>query len=58
MVHRSDIGAMFKLTAEKIPDIKQLPIIIYINFNSLYNFLLRLGSTQEKRLMVDIICLW
>lgn len=34
-----------------------LPMIIYINSKSLYNCLLKLGSTQEKRLMVDVICL-
>jgi len=27
------------------------------DFKSLYNCLVRLGTTQEKRLMIDIMCL-
>ena len=32
-------------------------MVIYTDSKSLYDCLIRLGTTQEKRLMVDIMCL-
>jgi hypothetical protein len=35
----------------------ELPLILYTDSKSLYECLVKLGTTQEKRLMIDIICL-
>jgi hypothetical protein len=32
-------------------------LVLYTNLKSLYNYLVKLGMTQEKRLIVDLICL-
>ena len=34
-----------------------LPLVLYIDSKSLYNCLIKLGTTQEKRLIINIICL-
>ena len=34
-----------------------LPLVLYIDSKSLYECLVKLGTTQEKRLIIDIICL-
>ena len=57
MLQGFDVGAVIKSTTEEILDIKLLPMIVCINSKLLYNCLVKLGSTQEKRLIVDIICL-
>ncbi len=55
MVHGFDVGAVLKSTIESI--LKQcLPMIFCTDSKSLYDCLVKLGTTQEKRLMVDIIC--
>lgn len=56
MAHGFDIGAAIKSTVEKLLDI-DLPLIICIDSKSLYDCLVRLGTTQEKRLMIDVMCL-
>lgn len=57
MAHGFDAGAVIKSTVEKILAIPALPMIVCIDSKSLYECLVRLGTTQEKRLMVDIMCL-
>lgn len=57
MVHGFDNGAVIKLITEEILDIKLLLMIVYTNSKLLYDCLVKLGSTQEKQLMVDLICL-
>lgn len=57
MVQGFDIGAVIKLTTEKILDIKLLLMIVCTNSKLLYDCLIKLGNTQEKRLIVDLICL-
>ena len=57
MAHGFDAGAVIKSTVEKILAIPTLPMIVCIDSKSLYECLVRLGTTQEKRLMVDIMCL-
>ena len=37
---------------------EQLPLVLYTNLKSLYNCLVKLGITQEKRLIVNLICLY
>lgn len=57
MVQGFDVGAVLKSTTEEIHDIKLLSMIICTNFKSLYDCPVKLGSTQEKQLMIDLICL-
>ena len=56
MAYRFNIGAVIKLTIDLVLNIT-IPLIIYTNLKSLYNCLIRLSTTQEKRFMVDFICL-
>ena len=36
---------------------EQLPLVLCIDLKSLYDYLVKLGTTQEKRFMVDLMCL-
>lgn len=56
MVHGFDMGASIKATIEKILKI-DLPLIVCTDSRSLYDCLVKLGTTQEKRLMIDVMCL-
>lgn len=56
MAHGFDHGAVIKATIEKILQLK-LPLVLCTDSKSLYECLVKLGSTQEKRLMVDLMCL-
>jgi hypothetical protein len=56
MAHSFDIGASIKDTLEQILQIN-LPLVLCTDSKSLYDCLVRLGTTQEKRLMIDIMCL-
>ena len=56
MAHGFDIGAAIKLTVKQLLQI-ELPLVLYTNLKSLYKYLVKLGTTQEKRLIIDIICL-
>jgi hypothetical protein len=55
MAYSFDIGAAIKFIINKILQINLL-LVFYIDSKSLYNCFIRLGTTQEKRLMIDIIC--
>ena len=57
MAHGFDIGATIKSTIEKILQIDTLPLVLCTDSKSLYDCLVKLGTTQEKRLMVDLMCL-
>jgi hypothetical protein len=56
MAHGFDIGAAIKSTLDKVLQIN-LPLVLCTNLKSLYNCLVQLGTTQEKRLMIDVMCL-
>lgn len=56
MAHGFDIGAAIKATVEQILQI-ELPLVLCTNSRSLYDCLVKLGTTQEKRLMIDVMCL-
>jgi hypothetical protein len=56
MAHGFDHAAVIKATIEKILQIT-LPLVVCTDSKSLYECLVKLGSTQEKRLMVDLMCL-
>jgi len=57
MAYRFNIRAVIKLIVNKILNIN-LPLIIYTDLKLLYNCLIRLSTTQEKRLIINIIYLW
>ena len=57
MAYGFDTGAAIKVTIEKILQLEQLPITLYTDLKSLYDYLVKLGTTQEKRLIVDLMCL-
>jgi hypothetical protein len=57
MAHGFDTGATIKSTLERILRIKTLSLLLYTDSKSLYDSLVKLGTTQEKRLMVDLMCL-
>jgi hypothetical protein len=56
MAHGFNIGAAIKLTINLVLNIT-IPLIICTDLKSLYNCLVRLGTTQKKRFMVDFIYL-
>jgi hypothetical protein len=56
LAYRFDIKATIKSIVNKILNINLL-FIIYIDLKLLYNCLIRLSTTQEKRLIIDIIYL-
>ena len=56
MVHIFDYCAAIKSTLDKILHIK-VPLILCTDSKSLYECLVKLGTTREKRLMVDVMCL-
>ena len=56
MVHGFDVGAVLKSTIECVLA-QSVPMILCTDSKSLYDCLVKLGTTQEKRLMVDIMCL-
>ena len=56
MAHSFDKGMVIKTTIEKILN-KSIPLIICTDSKSLYDCLVKLGTTNEKRLMIDLLCL-
>jgi hypothetical protein len=57
ITHGFDIGALIKLTIDKMLGI-ELSLVVCIDSKSLYECLVKLDIIQEKRLMVDIMCLY
>jgi hypothetical protein len=56
MAHGFDIGASIKSTIDKTLGI-DLPLAVCTDSKSLYDCLVKLGTTAEKRLMIDVMCL-
>ena len=56
MAHGFDIGTAIKSTLDKILQVN-LPLVLCTDSKSLYDCLVRLGTTQEKRLIINVICL-
>jgi hypothetical protein len=56
MAHGFDIGASVKSTIDKALEIDLL-LVLCTDSKSLYECLVKLGTTQEKRLMIDVMCL-
>jgi hypothetical protein len=56
MTYGFDIRALVKFIIDKVLKI-DLPLVLCTNSKSLYECLVKLGTMQEKRLIIDIICL-
>jgi hypothetical protein len=56
MAYGFDIGASVKFTIDKVLRIDLL-LVLCTNSKLLYKCLVKLGIMQEKRLMIDIMCL-
>ena len=56
MAHRFNIKAAIKLTINLVLN-TTIPLVICTDLKSLYNCLVRLNTTQKKKLIVDFICL-
>jgi hypothetical protein len=54
MVAGFDTGAVLQDTTSKIIS-KVIPLILYTDLYSLYDCITKLGTTAEKRLMINII---
>jgi len=35
----------------------EVPLVVYIDSKSLYEYLVKLGTTREKQLIINVICL-
>jgi hypothetical protein len=57
IAHGFDIGGLVKTMINRILEIEVL-LVIYIDSKSLYEYLVKLGTIREKRLMIDVICLY
>ena len=51
-----DISAYLKSIIERILGFP-VPLTVCTDSKSVYDYLVKLGTTQEKRLIVDLICL-
>ena len=56
MAHGFDMGASVKSTVDKALQI-DLPLVVCTDSKSLYECLVKLGTIQEKRLMINVMCL-
>src|SRR6266480_3650336 len=56
MAHSFDKGMVIKTTIEKILS-RSIPLTVCTDSKSLYDCLVKLGTTNEKRLMIDLLCL-
>ncbi|CZS95546.1 related to TY1B TY1B protein [Rhynchosporium graminicola] len=52
-----DMAGAIKTTIEQIMEITVLPLIMVTDSKSLYDCVVRLNTTREKRLMIDLMCL-
>jgi hypothetical protein len=51
------IGTTLKMIIDQLK-LPVIPTIIYTDLYSLYKYLVKLGTTKEKHLMINIIALW
>jgi hypothetical protein len=57
MANGFDAGSVIKSTIQRILNISSLPMILLTDSRSLYDCLVKLEITSEKRLMIDLMCL-
>jgi hypothetical protein len=56
MAHGFNMSALVKSIINRVLEIELL-LVVYMNSKSLYECLIKLGTTREKRLIIDVICL-
>ena len=56
MAHGFNIGALVKSIINKVLEMELL-LVVYTNLKLLYKYLVKLGTTREKRLIINVICL-
>jgi hypothetical protein len=56
MAYGFNIGGLVKSTIDKALEI-EVPLVVYTDSKSLYEYLVKLGIIREKRLIINIICL-
>jgi hypothetical protein len=54
MAYSFNIGALVKSIINKVLEIELL-LVVYIDLKSLYKYLIKLGITREKYLIINII---
>jgi hypothetical protein len=57
MAHGFDISTAIKAIVELQFNIS-LPLILYTNSKLIYKCLVKLGTMQEKRLIINVMCLY
>jgi hypothetical protein len=57
MAHGFNIGALVKSIINKVLEIELL-LVIYTDSKSLYKYLIKLGTTREKYLIINVIYLY
>jgi hypothetical protein len=55
--HGFDHAAVIKSTVQKICQVTAIPLIVCTDSKSLYQCMVKLSTTQEKRLMVDVMAM-
>jgi hypothetical protein len=50
------MSGLVKSTIDKALEIK-VPLVVYTDSKSLYEYLVKLGTIREKRLIIDVMCL-
>jgi hypothetical protein len=56
MAYGFNIGTLVKSIINKVLEIELL-LVVYTDSKSLYEYLIKLGTTREKYLIINIICL-
>jgi hypothetical protein len=56
MAHGFNMGALVKSIIDRALEIELL-LVVYTDSKSLYECLVKLGTTREKRLIINVICL-
>ena len=56
IAHGFNIGGLVKSIINKALEI-EVPLVVYIDSKSLYEYLVKLGTTREKRLIINVMCL-
>ena len=57
MAHGFNMSALVKSIINRVLEIKLL-LVVYMNSKLLYECLIKLGTTREKYLIINIMCLY